>query len=77
VRGGMWNAVREAVRIGMANEVRNEMRNEMRNEVRNDVGNDVLSEDKAPSAIADLTPPFLVRAVPTFPNSEGGYVQPS
>jgi hypothetical protein len=49
----------------------------MRNEMRNDVRNDVLSEDKASSAIVDLTSSFLVRVVSTFPNSEDGYVQPS
>jgi uncharacterized protein (UPF0218 family) len=55
------------MRIEMTNEMRNEMRKEMRNEirnnVRNNVRNDVLSEDKALSAIVDLTSSFLVRVV--------------
>jgi hypothetical protein len=51
------------------------MRNEMRNEMRNDVRNDVLSEDKASSAIVDLTSSFLVRVVSIFSDSKDEYVQ--
>jgi hypothetical protein len=39
------------------------------------VKNDVLSEDKALSAIVDLTSSFLVRVVLIFSNSKDEYVQ--
>jgi hypothetical protein len=67
--------MRETMRIKMINEMRNKMRNKMKNEMKNDVRNDVLSEDKASSAIVDLTSPFLVRVVSTFSNSKDEYVQ--
>jgi hypothetical protein len=58
------------MRIEMTNEMRNEIRNEMKNEMRNDV----LFEDKALSAIIDLTSSFLVRVVSIFSNSKNEYV---
>jgi hypothetical protein len=39
------------------------------------VKNDVLSEDKALSAIIDLTSSFLMRVVSIFSNSKNKYVQ--
>jgi uncharacterized protein (UPF0218 family) len=62
------------MRIEMTNEMKNEMKNEMRNEIKNNVKNDVLSEDKALSAIIDLTSSFLVRVVSIFLNSRNEYV---
>jgi hypothetical protein len=67
--------MRETMKIEMINKMRNEIRNEMRNEMRNDVKNDVLFEDKALSAIVDLTSSFLVRVVSIFSNSKNEYVQ--
>jgi hypothetical protein len=67
--------MRETMRIEMTNKMRNEIRNEMKNEMRNDVRNDVLFEDKALSAIVDLTSSFLVRVVSIFSNSKDEYVQ--
>jgi hypothetical protein len=59
----------------MTNEIKNKMRNEIKNKMRNDVKNDMLSEDKALSAIIDLTSSFLVRVVSIFSNSKNEYVQ--
>jgi hypothetical protein len=67
--------MRETMRIEMTNEMRNEMRNKMKNKMKNDVRNDVLFEDKASSAIVDLTSSFLVRVVSIFFNSKDEYVQ--
>jgi hypothetical protein len=67
--------MRKTMRIEMINEMKNEISNEMRNEMKNDVKNDVLSEDKALSAIIDLTSSFLVRVVSIFSNSKNEYVQ--
>jgi hypothetical protein len=58
----------------MRNEMRNEIRNEMRNEMRNDVRNDVLFENKASSAIVNLTSSFLMRVVSIFSNSKDEYM---
>jgi uncharacterized protein (UPF0218 family) len=63
------------MKIEITNEMRNEMRNEMKNEIRNDVRNNILSEDKALSAIIDLTSSFLVRVISIFSNSKDKYVQ--
>jgi hypothetical protein len=62
--------MRETMRIEITNEMKNEMRNKMRNEMKNDVKNDVLFEDKALSAIVDLTSSFLVRVISIFSNSK-------
>jgi uncharacterized protein (UPF0218 family) len=62
------------MRIEMTNEMRNKMRNEMKNKMRNDVRNDVLFEDKALSAIIDLTSSFLMRVVSILFNSKDKYV---
>jgi hypothetical protein len=67
--------MRETMRIEMTNEMKKKMRNKMRNEMKNDVRNDVSSEDKALSAIVDLTSSFLVRVVSIFSNSKDEYVQ--
>jgi hypothetical protein len=67
--------MRKTMRIEMINEMKHEMRNKIRNEMNNDVKNDVLSEDKALSAIVDLTSLFLVRVVSIFSNSKDEYVQ--
>jgi uncharacterized protein YcbX len=67
--------MRETMRIEMTNKMKNEIRNEMKNEMRNNVKNDMLSEDKALSAIIDLTSSFLVRVVSIFSNSKDKYVQ--
>jgi hypothetical protein len=67
--------MRETMRIEMTNEMKNEMRNEMRNEMKNNVKNDVLFEDKASSAIIDLTSSFLMRVVSIFSNSKNEYMQ--
>jgi hypothetical protein len=64
--------MRETMRIEMTNEMRNKMRNE---KMKNDVRNDVLFEDKALSAMIDLTSSFLVRVVSIFFNSKNEYVQ--
>jgi uncharacterized protein (UPF0218 family) len=66
--------MRKTMRIEMRNEMRNKMRNKMRNEMKNEMKNDVLSEDKALSAIVDLTSSFLVRVVSIFSNSKNEYV---
>jgi uncharacterized protein (UPF0218 family) len=63
------------MRIEMTNEMRNKIRNKMRNEMRNNVKNDVLSENKALSAIVDLTSSFLMRVVSIFSNSKNEYMQ--
>jgi hypothetical protein len=63
------------MRIEMTNEMRNEMKNKIKNEMKNNVRNNVLSEDKASSAIIDLTSSFLVRVVSIFSNSKDEYVQ--
>jgi uncharacterized protein (UPF0218 family) len=67
--------MKKTMRIEMTNEMRNKMKNEIRNEMKNDVKNDVLSENKALSAIIDLTSSFLVRVVSIFSNSKDEYVQ--
>jgi hypothetical protein len=66
--------MRETMRIEMTNEIKNEMKNEMKNKMRNNVRNDMLSEDKALSAIVDLTSSFSVRVVLIFSNSKNEYV---
>jgi hypothetical protein len=43
--------------------------------MKNDVRNDVLSEEKALSAIMNLTSSFLMRVVLIFSNSKDEYVQ--
>jgi uncharacterized protein YcbX len=67
--------MKETMRIEMTNEIKNKIRNEMKNKMKNDVRNDVLSQDKALSAIVDLTSSFLVRVVSIFSNSKNEYVQ--
>jgi uncharacterized protein (UPF0218 family) len=67
--------MRKAIRIEITNEMKNEMKKEMRNEIKNNVRNDILSEDKAFSAIIDLTSSFLVRVVSIFFNSKNKYMQ--
>jgi uncharacterized protein (UPF0218 family) len=67
--------MRETMRIEMTNEMKNKMKKEMRNEMKNNVRNDVLFEDKALSAIIDLTSSFLVRVVLIFSNAKDKYVQ--
>jgi uncharacterized protein (UPF0218 family) len=67
--------MKKTMRIEMTNEMRHEIKNKMKNEMRNDVKNDVLSENKALSAIIDLTSSFLMRVVSIFSNSKDEYVQ--
>jgi hypothetical protein len=67
--------MKKTMRIERTNEMKNEMRNKMKNEMKNDVRNDVLFENKALSAIIDLTSSLLVRVVSIFSNSKNEYVQ--
>jgi hypothetical protein len=66
MRNEMKKKTCDEMRNEIKDEMKNELTNEMKNEMKSEMRNDVLFEDKALSAIVDLTSLFLVRAVSIF-----------